>query len=140
MAGMTVRVEGLDNLLKKLEALEVKPAKVRKILLKGAQIIKDEARTLAPYDDKREKGIHLRDSIFAMSKPRFTEDMSAIAAISFKRAPHAHLVEYGTGPRPGTGSMPAHPFWRPAIDNKKNEVSDTVTEGLKDLIEEAVKK
>lgn len=140
MSGFSVRVEGLDNLLKKLEALEVKPAKVRKILLEGAKLISEEAKRLAPYDEKRDKGIHLRDAIFAMGKPRFSEDMSAIAAVSFKRAPHAHLVEYGTGPRPGTGQMPASPFWRPAIDNKKNEVVTNVVAGLKDLIEEAVKK
>ena len=56
-----------------------------------------------------------------------------------QRGPHAHLVEFGTGPRrlkkphyakigdnwvwlEHTGSMPAKPFFRPALDENKPEV------------------
>lgn len=43
-------------------------------------------------------------------------------------SPHAHLVEFGTGPRHHektgkfTGVMPAHPFIRPAFDETKGQV------------------
>lgn len=47
-------------------------------------------------------------------------------------APHAHLVEFGTDPRfhkstgKSTGTMPAHPFVRPAWDSKSLEALGTI--------------
>jgi HK97 gp10 family phage protein len=70
---------------------------------------------------------------------------------SDRSAPHSHLVEFGTGPRklqkptpfeiaPGewimletTGSMPAKPFFRPALDENQTEV-------LKEMRERAAKR
>jgi HK97 gp10 family phage protein len=68
-----------------------------------------------------------------------------------QRGPHAHLVEFGTGPREldeprqtrlpdgkwvvttHTGSMPAKPFFRPAIDEHKPEI-------LRKMMQQAAKR
>ena len=71
---------------------------------------------------------------------------------------HAHLVEYGTGPRklkkptpfeiaPGewitlenTGSMPAKPFFRPALDERQGEILNEMRErAAKRMAKEAEK-
>ena len=144
LMAMRIEIHGLKELEKKLEALQIKPAKVRKVLLRGAMLIKKEAQRRAPYDKGREKGTHLRDAIMASAKPRFPDDLSAFAAVSSKKAPHAKMVEYGTGPRfqkkthRYVGQMPANPFFRTAIDAASGGVATIVHDGLKELIDKAV--
>lgn len=74
-----------------------------------------------------------------------------------KRGPHAHLVEYGTGPRKlkephyaklgnnwvwveYTGSMPAKPFFRPALDENHQEIMRAIAKRMgKRMAAEATK-
>jgi len=107
----------------------------------GANIIKKEARKNIKRNGsirsgnlynslktQKVKGTHGAYKIFTQG--RF--------APRGQRGPHAHLVEFGTGPRKlkephyaqikgnwvwveYTGSMPAKPFFRPAIDENKPE-------------------
>lgn len=58
-------------------------------------------------------------------------------------APHAHLVEFGTGPRfqkngRYTGIMPPDPFLRPAWDANKNKVLATLSEAIREEIGKAI--
>ena len=50
------------------------------------------------------------------------------------RAPHAHLVEFGTV------NMPAEPFLRPAFEAKKREAVDEMSKALQRGIDRAAKK
>ncbi len=58
-------------------------------------------------------------------------------------APHAHLVEFGTGPRYQksgryTGIMTPDPFLRPAWDAHKDEVLATLATAIREEIEKAL--
>lgn len=72
-----------------------------------AEKIRDEARRRAPYDEGRRRGRHLRDAIFAGRGRQERPDV--LAGVNRRRAPHAHLVEFGT--RIWAGK----PFWRPTL-------------------------
>lgn len=58
-------------------------------------------------------------------------------------APHAHLVEFGTGPRfhksgRYVGIMPADPFLRPAWDANKDQVLATLATAIREEITKAL--
>jgi HK97 gp10 family phage protein len=60
-------------------------------------------------------------------------------------APHAHLVEFGTGPRyqktkgnKYVGIMPPNPFLRPAWDAHKDKVLATLAEAVREEIAKAL--
>lgn len=58
-------------------------------------------------------------------------------------APHAHLVEFGTGPRyqksgKYVGIMPPDPFLRPAWDANKDQVLATLADAIREEIAKAV--
>lgn len=58
-------------------------------------------------------------------------------------APHAHLVEFGTGPRfhksgKYVGIMPPDPFLRPAWDAHKDKVLETLAEAIREEIAKAI--
>jgi len=145
-------IDGAAELDKVLQAL---PPKLRKKVLgpatrSGALIIRKEAESLAPYDEGRESGAHLKDEIIARKKRR-TNDIYQVGPSS--RVPHAHLVEYGTGPRvfknphwvllggynwvyvTHAGTMTPQPFLRPAVDNKGREAVDKIGQRLGELTE-----
>lgn len=60
-------------------------------------------------------------------------------AIAIASAPHAHLVEYGHAlvlDGKVSGTVPAHPFMRPAKEKRVNEAIERLTEALaKELAE-----
>lgn len=145
-----VRFDGMDELNKTLLEMtkSLDPAKVEPLLKAGAKMIADAARSKAP---KGPTG-NLKKSIKVKQLTRRgNQPTPFIAAVDRKRAAHAHLVEYGTsGERIGKkgsrkyrgksfGTMPAKPFFRPAIDEKSAAVINHVQSGIKKLIEEAVK-
>ena len=122
------------------------PEKVEPLLQKGAKVIADAAKAKAPKgpSGNLKKAIKVK-----RMERRGNQPAPYIAAVDRKRAPHAHLVEYGY---PGIriakrgrfkgkqfGRMPAKPFFRPAVDAKQGEVAFMVQAGLKKLVEEAVK-
>jgi HK97 gp10 family phage protein len=145
-ADVTMRITGVEELKKALESL---PAATRKNVLKRALVqasvdVVARAKELAPYDEARKEGHHLRDSIsasFALEKRQrafvkqhgSSRDVAlAFIGVSYsstsdRYAPHAHLIEFGTGPRQhksgkSTGQVVARPFLRPAWDEKQKTV------------------
>ena len=60
---------------------------------------------------------------------------TSIAAIDRRIAPHAHLVEKGAK----GGTIPAQPFFRPAWDATKGAAKAHIANGIKKLVEGAVK-
>ncbi len=125
----------IQSLVSALEAKDVED-----VLLAGARIIRDDAKARAPVKSGR-----LKKSIKAKKgKRRHKLFATAFASVDFKIAPHAPFVEYGTGPRKlksgkSVGQMPAKPFFRPAIDARKDEVARVVEEGLARLIGRAAR-
>lgn len=122
---MKVAVDGLETLNKQLEAL---PRNVsRKILAgalrKAARPIANEARATAPVGPTG----NLRRSFRVRAiRARILRRRGKAAGVSITNrntasAPHAHLVEKGTGPRYTksgryTGIMPANPFMERAAN------------------------
>jgi HK97 gp10 family phage protein len=125
---------------------------VQDMLLPAAQVVRDIARRLVNIGPgKSNSGAatpHLRDLIFAVKgrKPRSgfyadaaqviygddaAEGPSVIAGINLKRAPHAHLVEFGHG---GPHPAPPHPFLRPAAIAARPLVRQIIEDGLKRLL------
>lgn len=108
---------GLDEIVKASEA------SVRVAAQAGAQVLYDETRLRAPvakraYTNKRGKRIvpgALKASIYQVySKDNSTEQRATYhVSWNAKKAPHGHLVEFGTS------RAPAHPFLRPAFDARQ---------------------
>lgn len=128
---MTMQVEGLDQALKKVNAMfnALDPKKIEKVLLKGAQTVSKESRRRAPEREGKLKKAHKA----RVSKRRRKDGAGAFSAIDRKIAPHAHLVEYGTV------KMTAQPFFRPAVDATEAQVKDQVEGDLKALVDGATR-
>ena len=131
---VTVKMEGLDELTKALEKLAkgLHPDDVEPILNQGAKIIAEAMRGKVPV-----KTGALKKSIKTKKLKRLgAQPAPSIAAIDRKKAPHAHLVEFGHG---GPQPAPPHPFFRPAVDENENRVYKHVEDGIKTLVEKAIK-
>lgn len=147
--------EGFDDIDKVLAALPGKfgPQVLTKTLRKAAKPLVDEAKKLVPVD----KG-ELKKSI-GVEQSKVAGNYVGVQAGPRRgmfAGYHAHLVEYGTGPRKldkpitlkigskwvtitHTGSMPAHPFMRPAYDAKIGQVQEEVKKELNNILETGFK-
>ena len=113
--------------------------KVQPVLMEGAKIIAADAKRRAPKGPtgNLKKGI----------KAKFLRQIGAYprSAAVVSNAPHDHLVEYGTAPRTQkttgrfTGTMPAHPFFRTAVDTNKGRVQTQIINELGNMIDGAMK-
>lgn len=112
-------LEGLDAITAGAQD-QVRPAAQA-----GAQVLYDEVKVRVPVSKKTRKlksgrtvapGA-LRDSIYQVYSKDNSQAERATYHVSwnYKKAPHGHLVEFGTS------RSPAHPFLRPAYDAKVNE-------------------
>lgn len=145
---MEGEVLGIDEVRSRLAAMteSLGTAEMSRVYLVAARKIRDAAKREAPVSrwPKKGGGGTLRDSIVALSGRRYAETLgpAGIARVNVKkgrgkRAPHAHLVEFGTqgARRPkksrrlmfraltGGGvigpaevrAMPANRFWQRAV-------------------------
>jgi HK97 gp10 family phage protein len=142
------RLEGEVELGEKLDRLvrAVRPEEAIKILTQGAKMIVDDAKARAvvgPTGNLKKspqaKGLSLNDF----------QPPIALATINRKRAPHAHLLEFGTGDRIAKrgkyrgkhfGIMKAQPFFWPAVKNKWDSVMSYVLGELKNRIDREIDK
>lgn len=127
---------------------------VQDALLPAAQIVRDTAKRLVnegPGERKDgSKRPHLRDLIFA-TKGRRRGFIGAIArairgergpsviiGVDRKKAPHAHLVEFGhiqtTHDGRGVKQVPARPYMRPATAIARPMVIAIIENRLKSLL------
>lgn len=122
------KVEGLAEFADAVEKLKGKVSgeDVRKVLMRGAFVIRDEAKARVPVDTGK-----LKESIIATYGKKDPDDLNVLVGVKYGKggAPHAHLVEFGTS------KMPPRPFFRPAVSSKKTEAGEKIAEGLKKLIE-----
>ncbi len=156
----TVKVEGLDEIVRRLRAL---PSEVsgknggplRKALVKGAQLVKDDARAHVPvgsgalrdniiiWRDRNPGQIGANEHYRVMvRKIKLTRKVKAllrrvrkVASIRLREdAYYWRFLEFGTS------KMRARPFLRPAFDNNKGAINSTFIETLSKGIDDAVKK
>lgn len=121
--GFSVKVEGLKELEKALQDLPRANAKavLRRTLKEAGQPVAKTARSLAPVDEG-----YLRESIDVSSKlsrrqARLHKKQSPVEMfIGPGPDPAAHLQEFGTV------DHVARAFMRPAWDQHKNEVLETI--------------
>jgi HK97 gp10 family phage protein len=114
------------------EAIGNKGGPVRKALMAGAKPIFDEMKIQAPVGKSRpahrskrtgkmipaREGGLLRDSIrretFRKPEQLLDANEGVLVRPNPKKAPHFHLVEFGTA------KTAAHPYMRPAFDSRKD--------------------
>ena len=131
------QLEGADEVIKKLRELSQTKIKkrVKKAVADGADLVRDEAKRLVPVDTGR-----LRESIIARTARRgisgvviadYPPDAGTRKSKTRKQAAgsteyYAFAVEYGTR------TMPAQPFMRPAMLNKREEVGRLIENALEE--------
>lgn len=120
----------------------------------GGAVVKKEMKARAPYNPKRKKGKHLRDTIRVQKKHR-TNDLVLVGPTS--EAPHAWLVTHGSGPRKfkkphsvklgghvvkvtHSGTMPSNPYVQDAAEASAKSAFDKMGTRLGDLVEKAALK
>lgn len=124
-------VEGLDDLLKSMDAL---PLTLRKTLIaralrKGAQPIREKAAMLAP-DDPETPRSHIEESMSINVVEQTAEGAKAI--IGPTRAGFMGIMA-----ELGTAHEAARPFLQPAFDQHVGEAVELIGDVLADGIEEA---
>ena len=129
----SIYLKGIDQLERNANKIIKAVDKEKTALLrKQAQLVRNRIREKAP----RGPTGNLKAAAYAsVLPPRVGQPAVAFAGIRPRKAPHAHLVEYGHG---GPHPAPAHPFVRPAWDEMKDEVRRNIQEGLKKLVEGSV--
>jgi len=146
MVTTTVSVEGLRETEAALRDLgkSLGKAVARRVVKRALQPVADRAKATVEANSKRSGG--LAESIVVTTSKtkaarrvtrntakagRFYTEMTAEAT-----APHAHLIEFGTGERfqkksgRYTGRGPAEPFMRPAWDAEKGVMPGEVGRDL----------
>jgi len=108
-----------------------------KLLLTNAQLVRDRIKEKAPLGPSTDKKPgSLKAAAYAAALPETTTRQTvAFAGIRPRKAPHAHLVEFGHG---GPHPAPPHPFVRPSWDELHDTVRNNIAEGLGKTIEGAV--
>ena len=118
---------------------------VRPAAQAGAQVLYDEVLLRVPVSKKTRKTKRgevippgtLKGSVYQAFSADNSNEGRATYHISWnaKKAPHGHLVEYGTS------RAPAHPFLRPAYDAKQKAALEAaknkLIEGAQQIIKEA---
>lgn len=116
--------DGVDKMLGKIGTLRTITtlAETKAVFVKCAAIARDEIKDRAPVVTGTLKG-----AIFAGGGS--PDEANALVGVNYRKAPHAHLVEFGT-----VHSAP-HAFFRPGLQAAVPKVADALKDGLKDVIE-----
>jgi HK97 gp10 family phage protein len=125
-------LKGIDKLERHANqvAKEVEGEKLD-IIFTEAKRVRDRIKQKAPTGPtgNLKKGAYASKLAASLS-----QSAVAFAGIRPRKAPHAHLVEYGhAGPHPA----PPHPFFRPAIDEIMPSVKENIEKKLGKTIEGA---
>lgn len=166
MGSRPFHVEGLKELDAMLSQLSKSMAKtvLRNALKKAGAPVRDAAAALAPVDDgELASSLAVSPKLKKSQKPGGYRDRTAVNVYVgpvAKIAPHAHLVEFGTGPRAlkksrkiyldngwvtlragqSVGQMPAKPFMRPAFDATKQQMLNILVKEIAAELVKAVKR
>ncbi len=141
---ISLEIKGNEEFAKTLLALAkaLPNDKVEPVMMEGAKVIRDAVKAKAPLGPTG----HLKKAVKAKQLKQISNyPRSAAAAVDRKVAPHAYIIEYGTKPRHQksgryTGSGPARPFFRPAVDANREPVYQRIRDKLLNTIVEAARK
>lgn len=153
---MSVRVEGLAELEREMEALSQRMgrAALRRAMKKAAEPLVEAARAAAPRDRgglaaSVGMGGRLNRNQARQHRKAFADDRASIelfVGASYAKGRggrHAHLVEFGTGNRfqrngRFVGRMPARPWLRPAWDANRDRLLADLRRHLWEEVRRAV--
>lgn len=142
------RLDGAKELDKVLQSLAATTARgvTRRALTRALEPVAEAARGMAPKDTGK-----LAENIGVSSKLTKSQAREARGTTSRDvqtlyvgpQWASAHLVEFGTGPRHHksgkfVGVMPPQPFMRPAWDQNRQQVLDTLTDEIRAEIEKTL--
>jgi len=121
-----IGIEGLDQIKANIAAAIDRSVgeEAKKVFMEAAMVAVNEAKDLVPV-----KTGTLKSAIFASYGDK--KKPNVLVGVNHKKAPHAHLVEYGHG---GPHPAKAHPFFRPAVNAAKPTMAVKIVEGLQNLI------
>lgn len=127
-----IYIKGLEQLEKEANKIIKEVGKDKAdLLLSQAKLVRDRIKEKAPLGPTG----NLKKAAYASVLPETTtRNVVAFAGVRPRKAPHAHLVEFGHG---GPHPAPPHPFVRPAWDETRNTVRENIKNGLKKTIEGA---
>lgn len=141
----TVDFSELEYMLNQLPK-EMSKTVLRNALKKAAKPTQEAAEANAPVGPTG----NLKGGIIVSTKLKDRTVRSKTGVIVFVgadavKAPHAHLVEFGTGPRfhesgKYVGQMPANPFFRNAWDATKKQDLDVFTSEMGNELQKAVRR
>ena len=125
----------LYNAIKNL-AGRFDPGKIEGFIEKAANVITKQAKENAPVG----KTGNLKRGIVTKKWISKGHQTIYLSAVDYKISPHAHLVEYGhkliiKGQK--RGKVKAYPFFRPAVDAKRDEALRIIENGARKIIQEA---
>jgi HK97 gp10 family phage protein len=153
MADFSVRMNGIDELSKKLEGLryDVQKKGGRFALRKAAQVIRDAARQNAQTVDDSATGRSIARNIAEKWNNRFnkqTGDLGFRVGVSGgARLPKDNIDEGAGGPTPhwrllelGTEKMAARPFFGKALPENAQKATDVFIDQFGRAIDRALKR
>lgn len=141
MAGIEFKIEGLDEVLRKLKVLPERFANrgMRRALRKGANVVRDAARANAKAIDDPETRERIWKNIVVQGGGRRREKLAGgpmmrvgvlggarlksdadVSGLSGGNTTHWRLVEFGTS------KVAARPFMRPALQNNLTRATEAV--------------
>lgn len=138
---VTIKIEGLQRLENKFRSLSraIQRSIIKRGLKAAGEPMLKRAKELVAVDSGNlKKQLKLKQAprskfsfqgIKIGTSEQIIKDPATGEKTKINRAAHAHLVEFGTGPRfhkdgSPTGQMPALPFLRPAYDeNEANSIN-----------------
>lgn len=149
--GVTMKLIGAKDLERALLALPERLQKStidRALLRVGAPIAADakgRVNRAGGKPDVADKIIVSKNLSRRQRRGQTKEDGTRTIYIGVRPAPHAHLIEFGTGPRytkagAYRGSMPAAPFMRPAWDGGWRPALDDLGKILGEEIEKSARR
>lgn len=134
-----VNVKGIKELEKEIGRMkELVMAELEKGTQDAARIVAAAVVSATPHQS-------FKDAVATKPLPRKTNyPATTLVGLVHARAPHAHLVEFGTGPRylsngKHVGSMPANPFFRWSVDASRNAVREVIKQSAANALKKAGK-
>lgn len=126
--GKAFKLEGMVEIKQRIGRIVTKAnsADIKRVYMRGAMVLRNEARDLAPIKTGR-----LKAAIFAAYGPPYKQ--TVLVGVNYRIAPHAHIVEFGSS------HSPPHPYLRPAMNYTRSMVVRVIAEGFLSMLEDAAR-
>lgn len=136
--GISISLEGIDQLIERLELMEANAAKVEgEALRAAAQPILEEAKQTTAFIDKSgdlRKSLTVSKTKIGMGLGKSKGSTKYVLVGSFgKGVAYAKEVEFGHSSG-GKGYTRAHPFLEPAFRHHKKEATAIIAQKLKEAL------